>query len=118
MSLKGVISFDGYIPPTPNGKVQFKTTDLKRSFDTETGDTRSYIIRKDVLEISLSFSLTGTQADALKSALSPNEITVAYRKDGVTASAYMSVTSYSSNCVSVSGKEHYDVSVTLKEVRR
>lgn len=92
--------------------------DILRSFETENGDTKSYIIRKGKYTIDLKFVCDGTFYNQLETVLNNDELTVSFTYAGSEHTAYMIKNSYKSSCETLDGSEYWSISLSLTECRR
>jgi hypothetical protein len=92
-----------------------KTDDVD-SKQSETGDEILYLYRRDVYTLNMSFKCNAETGRIIDSAISSSVlIPVTFQDLGQTVSRTMRVNSYSYRCITLYGKEFWDISVSLQE---
>lgn len=92
--------------------------DILRSFETENGDTKSYVTRRGRYTIDLKIVCNGIFYSQLENILSNDELTVSFTYAGSEHTAYMIKNSYKSSCETMDGSEYWSISLSLTECRR
>ena len=92
-----------------------KSNDID-SQQSESGDEILYLYRTDVYALDVGFKCNSTIGRALDSALAVGVlISVTFQDMGQVITRTMRVDSYNYNCITLCGKEFWDISLSLKE---
>lgn len=95
-----------------------KSNDID-SAESESGDEILYLYRTDVYTLDVAFKCNADTGRALDTAISSSVLLqVAFEDMGQTISRIMRVTSYTYRCITLYGKEFWDISLNLKESAR
>mgnify|MGYP004659650595 CR=1 FL=1 len=93
-----------------------KKDDIKVQ-DSENGTKIYYLYRKDVYTLDVSFKCNGDVGQYIDNAVSNSvQLSVTFAEVGKYVTKTMIATSRSYRCITLSGKEFWDMSVTFEEV--